>query len=69
MEKDIDEVLDMPFDLLWACDSHGKFDLLWACDSHGKGQIFKYLDAWLHTWATTYRKTKEKVAGQHYRKL
>jgi len=57
MEKDIDEVLDMPFDLLW------------ACDSHGNGQIFKYLDAWLHTWATTYRKTKEKVAGQHYRKL
>jgi len=25
------------------------FDLLWACDSHRKGQIFKYLDAWLHT--------------------
>ena len=29
------------------------FDLLWACVSHGKGQISKYLDAWVHTWMTT----------------
>jgi len=31
------------------------FDLLWTCDSHEKGQISKYLDAWVHTWTTTYR--------------
>ena len=29
------------------------FDLLWACNLHGKEHISKYLDAWVHTWTTT----------------
>ena len=37
MEKDIN---DTPFDLLW------------ACDSHGKGQMSTYLATWIHTWTT-----------------
>ena len=43
MEKGINEVLQLDT----------PFDLLLACDSHGKGQISKYLDAWVHTWTTT----------------
>jgi len=60
MVKDINEMLQ---------NTDTPTDLLWACDSHGKGQIFKYLDAWVHTWTTALRETKENVAGQHYRRL
>jgi len=44
------------------------FDLLWTCDSHWKGQISKYLDAWATTWRP-WRETKEKMVGQHHRRL
>jgi len=43
MVKDINEMLQ---------NTDTPTDLLWACDSHGKGQIFKYLDARVHTWTT-----------------